>query len=541
MHDAIAKPVTDFRQTKVFLDFINKKPAIKKYFRYDDPRVAVSNLGAPKIDRDYLCDILVKQNELFGSKPETFRNIDRLRDEETVTIFAGQQSGLFGGPLLTLYKAIGIVKKAVELQAETGHPVVPVFWIACDDHDFEEINHTYFPSRNGELDKVEYSPEGEFSVAVSDIRMKDEEAYNRLVESTKKSLGNTDFTDELYERLFKCYGKDAYMVQAFASLIADILPDMGLIFFCPNNKDVKTISKSFFKRLVEGHFKLKEILHETEEELKADGYHIQADKKETAVHLFYHDPERTPVHFDGSDFQVGDKRLGLPALIDLIDKYPEKFSPDVLTRPIWQSYLFPVAAQSGGPSEIAYFCQIGRLFELFKLVQPYTIFRPTVTLVEKRLEEILQEHDIGLVDLSGDIENLINDIIGETFPDEIKEKLDSFQGDLEIEFKELTELIAKSFKNLEPMAEQTYGRITDAMARLEKKIIAEHKKDNDVTRNRLYKLQGTLFPNRDFQERSVNIGYFISKYGFELTEFLADKIDVKSSDHQLVYLSEFTG
>ena len=541
MPDTITKPVTDFRQSKLFVDFVENKSSIKKYFLYNDPRVVAQNLGAPKIDRDFLCDILVKQNKIFGSKPEAFRNIDRLRDEETVAIFAGQQSGLFSGPLLTLHKAIGIVKKAVMLQAEIGRPVVPIFWIACDDHDFQEINHTYFPGRSGELDRIAYDPEGEFDVAVADLRLDDEDAYDKMAAQVKESLGNSDFTEDLYSRLFDAYDKNKYMVEAFAGFVADTLPDLGLIFFCPNNKDVKTISKSFFKRLVEGHFKLKEVLKKTEQSLIQDGYHIQAEKKESAVHLFFHDPKRTPIHFEDDDFIVGEKRLGLPAMIDMIDKYPEKFSPDVITRPIWQSYLFPVVAQSGGPSEIAYFSQIGKLFELFKLVQPYIVFRPTITIVEKRQEELLEEYNIGLVDLSGDIEQLINKIVGESFPEDIKDKLDSFKNDLKIEYDELANLIGEHFKNLEPMSEQTYGKIADALDRLEKKIMAEHKKENDVIRNRIYKLQASLFPAQNFQERAINICYFISKYGYDVVDFIADKLDAKSSEHQLIYLSEFTG
>ncbi len=541
MPETVVKPAADFHQTKIFSDFLAKKPALKKYFLFDDPRVVAQNLGAPKIDRDFLCDILKKQNELFGAKSETFRNIELLRDEETVTIFAGQQSGLFGGPLLTLYKAIGIVKKAVQLQSEIGRSVVPVFWIACDDHDFAEINHTFMPNREGELDKISYEPKEIPPVAIADLCFDDEAAYNRMVEQTTNSLGDTDFTALLYKRLFAAYKQDTSLVKAFARWMADIMPDLGLIFFCPNNKDAKTISKSFFKRLVEGHFKVKEVLQKTEESLIADGYHIQAEKRDSAVHLFYHNPERTPIHFEGEEFMVGEKRLGLPALLDLIDKFPERFSPDVLTRPVWQSYLFPVVAQSGGPAEIAYFGQIGKLFDLLKLVQPYIVPRPSLTLVDKRNEELLEEHDISLENLAGDVEQLINRVVGETLPEDIRDKMESFKNDLEVEYKELTRLIAESYKNLEPMAEQTYGRIADALNRLEKKILAEHKKENDVVRNRIYKLQAGLFPNKAFQERSLNISYFISKYGFELVDFIADRLDIKTSEHQLIRLSEFTG
>ncbi len=539
MPETMATEAAMSRQSKLYRDFLERSGNIKKYFLLDDPRVVAQNLGNPRVDRDFLCDILAKQNEQFGSKKETSRNIEKLRHEDTLTVFAGQQPGLFGGPLLTLYKAIGIVKKAVLLQGEIGRPVVPVFWIACDDHDFAEVNHTYFAGREGEAIKVGYDMGKSNSVALAEVRLRDGEAYDMMVRQTKEVLGETDFTEDYYSRLFRAYSKDNSLVRAFALFMNDILPDLGLIFFCPADKDIKTISKSFFKKIVEGHFKLKETLAATEEQLLADGYHIQAEKKETAVHLFYHEPERIPLHFAGDDFAVGDKRLGLPAIIDLIDKYPERFSPDVLTRPVWQSYLFPVVAQAGGPSEIAYFGQIGRLFELFKLVQPYILTRPGATLVEKRQQELLERYNIALEDLVGDQDSLVNKILAESFPEDIAHRLNTFKEDLKLEFDDLAKSITDIFKPMEPMAEQTYAKIDAALSHFEKKVYAHHKRENETTRQQLNRLGGILMPNRDFQERSLNIGCYIAKYGHGVVDYLVDKLDGRSSEHQLIYLSEY--
>jgi uncharacterized protein YllA (UPF0747 family) len=266
-------------------------------------------------------------------------------------------------------------------------------------------------------------------------------------------------------------------------------------------------------------------------------FHIQAEKKESAAHLFYHDPERTAIHYKDDSFIVGDKTLGLSALLDLIDKYPEKFSPDVLTRPVWQSYLFPVVGQAGGPSEIAYFAQIGRLFEFFGLSQPYIFSRPSATLIEKHQEKLMKNLEIDFDSLGDDTENIINRILAGTFPEEIESSLLGFKDKLKSEYDKLTTLVLGDFKDLQPMTGQTYGRIEQAIGNLEKKIRASHKRKNDITRQQIYRLSSFLFPNRNPQERIINIIYYISKYGFGIIDYIIDNFDVTKEEHQLINLS----
>ncbi|MCP4705959.1 MAG: bacillithiol biosynthesis cysteine-adding enzyme BshC [candidate division Zixibacteria bacterium] len=541
MVEAVTKGTNQHKYTNLFRDFLNEKAELKKYLYYDDPAEVVKQMKPPKIDRHILCDILDKQNKAFKSKPETFRAIEKLRQDDTLVIFSGQQPGLYGGPLLTLIKAIGIVKKAILLQSQIGKPVVPIFWIACDDHDFEEVNHTFLFGRNGSAEKTQYRSEDMPSVSVADICFDDETGYKNLIDQTKSILGESDFTEELYGRLFTAYSRDGNLVRAFARYLSDILPDFGMILFCPYDKDVKTISKSFFKRLAEGHFRSKELLNETEKELLDDGYHIQAQKKDTAINLFYHDPERKAIHFEDDSFRVAGKKLGLPALLDLIDKYPERFSPDVLTRPIWQSYLFPVVAQSGGPSEIAYFCQIGKLFEHYGLVQPHILFRPALTLVENHHQKQMEKYDLQLSDLAGDTEQIVNSLLSDTFPKEIETKLSGFVNNFKSGFVELSDTILESYSNMGPMTDQTYGKMDAALTHLEKKVHSQHKKNNEIIRNRIYKLSSTLYPNKSFQERVININYFISRYGFGIVDFMIEKMDIQSNEHQMIYLSDYKG
>ena len=533
------KPGAEFHHSALYLDFLKRDDRIKKYLYQKSPADAADAIGQHKMDRDILCDVLDNQNKDFNSKPAAFESIKRLRQKDALCIFTGQQAGLFGGPLLTLYKAIDIIKRAKILERELNRPVVPVFWIACDDHDFEEINHTYYLNRDGEPTKLSYAPEGEHNVPVADICLSDREKYDELRSDSADAFGGTDFSEELEKRLLDAYSFDECLVRAFARNIADTLPDLGMVFFCPHNTVVKTQSRIFFKQLVERHFQLRDLLEETNQKLSSDNYHIQADKKKTAVHLFYHFPGRTPIHYLDESFVMDEKRLGLPAILDLIDRNPERFSPDVLARPVWQSFLFPVVAHTGGPAEIAYFCQIGKMFELFGLAQPYYYSRIGATIVEKRQEDFLDRYNLKLSDLTGDVEQLINRLLAGSFPENLEKEIELFKTDLDQQYKNLVKTILKFDGNLEPMSQQTWGKIDFALKNLEKKVFSQHKKNMDKTRKQIYRLVNALYPNRTLQERSININYYISKYGFDVVNYIVDKLDLQNGDHHMIRISEF--
>jgi len=539
MKEQSVKPVREFHFSDLFLDFLSEKPAMKKYFLYGSASQVAPKIDRPKVDLLAMSDILYRQNTEFRAKPGTYESIEKLRKEDSLCIFAGQQAGLYGGPLLTLYKAIGIAKTAKNLEKELGRPVVPIFWIAADDHDFDEINHAFMLDAQGEIEKLSYDRSPKTPVPAAEMLFDDEKSYRALVDKTQRICGSSEFTAEMYRRLFAAYLMNNNFVNAFARFMLDILPDFGLVMFSPADKEVKSVSKGFFKRLAEGHFRAKELLKETAVDLEEDGYHIQVEKKDTAVHLFYHAPARCPIHFEDDSFIVDEKRLGLPAFLDLIDKHPERFSPDVLTRPLWQSFLFPVVVQAGGPSEIAYFSQIGKLFELFNMTQPFYIFRPALTIVERRHEIAMHDLSIGLTDLTGDVEDIVNRISVQSFPKEMEAKIAEFRNKFEVEFQAFFGAVRQFDESLEPMGKQTYGKIDFALNAFEKKIYDHHKKKMETTRNHIYKLAAALYPNRNLQERSLNINYFIAKYGPGIVDFIAEKIDVNSKEHQLLYISEF--
>jgi len=539
--EQLVKPAEVYHYSAVYRDFLARDPKITKYLPVESPAEAAQSIAGTGVDRNALCDILIRQNEAWHAKPATMAAIEKLRQEDALCVFTGQQVGLLGGPLYTLYKAVGVVKMAAKLQMEFDRPVVPVFWMAADDHDFDEIRHFHYIEKDGSAGKFIFGSESVEGLPASDIHFDKEDDYNTLVDAVKGAFGATDFTDELYERLFAAYTMDINFVDSFARLFADLFPDLGLIFFSPGDVEVKSLSRRFFQKVVEHYFNVKTLLEETATTLEMDGYHIQAEKKLSAVHLFYHDPSRRAIHFADESYLVGDKQLALPGLHDLIERNPERFSPDVLTRPVWQSYLFPVVAHCGGPGEIAYFCQIGKLFKLFKLTQPYYFARPSATIVEPRQEELMIRHGIGLEDFTDDVEQLINRVLAKFFPEDMDEQLQRFRRRLDNDYEELANYVVEFDDQLKPMTEQVYGKLDYALKALEKKIFGRHKKQMKDTRAQIYRLVSALYPYRNVQERSYNINYYISKYGPGILDYIIDRLTLDTTDHQMINLSDYRG
>jgi uncharacterized protein YllA (UPF0747 family) len=262
-------------------------------------------------------------------------------------------------------------------------------------------------------------------------------------------------------------------------------------------------------------------------------------KKDNATHLFCNLDGRQPVMRERDDFLIGDRRYTEDELRQCVDESPDRASPDVMLRPVLQSYLFPVLTQKGGPSEIAYLAQVNPIFALFGLAAPYYMARPSLTFLEKRFEKLMAEHDITFEELTGDIERVVNRVLAKSFPENLESKFERLRHDVEHRFGEFIEESLQFNPSLNQFAHQTYGRVDYALKQYEGKVFASHKKKSKETRDRIYRLWHALYPNRALQERTLNITYFLSRYGFDFLSFMYDKIDCEQTAHQVVHLKEF--
>lgn len=537
--NSLIRPSKELGFSNIFLDFLaGAKPARNFYPSESIEKVAVE-IDKHTYPRDEMTQILLKQNKLFGASGKTIENINRLTDQKALCIFTGQQAGLFGGPLLVVIKALAIVKCALFYSEKLNRPVIPIFWIAGDDHDYEEVNHTYLLNKNSELEKICYEPIPEVENPTAELFFDNENELKRVKDHLKETLGETDFTGALYQILDSAYQSSETYVTAFGKFMAAVTKKTGLVFFSPGDPKAKQIAKKLFIKIIEHQDELHQRLSNTNEAITSNGYHIQVEKKDNSAHLFYNLGGRKPLMAENGSFSVGETKIDKAELLEKIDQLPELFSTDVMTRPVLQSFLFPTLSQKGGAAEIAYLAQIHDIFPLFDIPVPFYRARPSMTVIEKRFEKIVNEYDITFDELAGDIEQLINRIMASSFPDDLEKKFGDLRNSVNAEIAEFIQTSLKFDPTIETFADQSRGKVDFLLKGIEGKVFSSHKKKSQETRDKIYRLWHSVYPNRNFQERSLNVSYFLARYGLDFIDFIYNKIDCEQSAHQLIHLSEY--
>lgn len=525
--------------SRLYLDFVaGERPALDFYVT-PSLESASAALDRASYPRDEIIAILRRQNRLYGASELALDNIESLRDPRAVCVFAGQQVGLLGGPLFTIVKAMAVAKAARLYAEKLGRPVIPMFWMAGDDHDFEEANHTYVLTRQGELCKNAYQTAPAVELPAAEIKLVDGQELTRMFNELGECLGQTEFTPALIGLLRQAYTTDDTLVTAFGKLMASLTADLGVVFFNPGDPEAKKLTAPFFRSVIDRHDRVRDTVLAANRRLEEGGYHLQVEKKENAVHLLCNLDGRKPIMRDGDDFLIGDRSFARGQLLELLDAHPELFSPDVLTRPLFQSRLFPVVCQMGGPAEIAYFAQMNGLFEVLDVPAPLYRARPTLSIVERRAEQQMSEMEISFEDLLGDVEQIVNRVLGRTFPTDLEKDFESLRGAVE---ERITRFINEALDfdpGLKKTAEQTRGKIDFLLKGFESKVFAAHKKKSQQTRERIYRIANALYPRRGLQERTLNMSYFLSRYGNGIIRYLYDRMNSEETAHQLISLSEY--
>ncbi len=525
--------------SRIYLDFVAGRKPASEFYPALSPEEVAADLGQTGFDRGRMVEILRRQNLIYAASSASMANLERLLDKRAVCVFAGQQAGLFGGPLLTLVKALSIVKTARRYSEQLNRPIVPMFWISGDDHDLEEADHTFVLTRQGEICKNSYQTAPAAEIPTSEIRLNDPDELDRAIGYLRECLGESDFTDDLYELISRSFTTDDTLVTAFGKFMAALTGDLGLVLFSPGDVEAKRLAAPFFRAIIEKRNEVHDTLAATNLKIERAGYHLQVDKKGSSTHLFYNLDGRQPVRRQGERFTVGDTSFSREDLLARISEHPEKFSPDVITRPVFQSYLFPVMVQLGGPAEIAYLAQLNPLFELFDLPAPVDKARPTLTLVEKRGERLMQQLNIRFEDFLGDVEQVINRVMAESFPVDLETDFETLRKSVASQFRTFIDRALAFDQGLTQSAGQMSGKVDFILKGFESKLFAAHKKKSRQTRDRIYRLNNALCPHHELQERTLNITYFLARYGLDLTGYIYDRMDPEQTAHQLISLAEY--
>jgi bacillithiol biosynthesis cysteine-adding enzyme BshC len=530
--------------TRLFTDFLSYSLGVRPFYPHSPyfsewSQAQASSLQYNPSRRERVSSILERQNASWGAGSQTLTNINRLR-QGAAAVVTGQQVGLFGGPMFSIYKALTAVKLAEEATA-AGIDAVPVFWLATSDHDLAEVNHVSLPGSDGHLVTLTTSSHSVAGAPVSDVRFGEE--ILPVVDEAASLLGDS----EAAQFLRQAYRAGESMGTAFARLFTRLFSSWGVILLDASDAELHRVAEPIYRAAVERSDDLVAALLNRGQALEKAGYHQQVKVTESTVLLFaLRDGARTAIQRrnNGSDqaaeFAIGGEagleKLSSAELLDRIASAPERFSPNVLLRPVVQDYLLPTIAYAGGAAEAAYFAQVGAVYEvLLGRVTPI-VPRFSATLVEPKVQRWLRQYGISVPDTLQEPEALRRTLAALTLPEGLQKAFDTAQQSVEESFARLRGALGKLDPTLVGASETAVSKMNYQLDRLRQLATAAELRRSEVVGRHAEGLTQALYPSGALQERGVAGIYFVARHGTELLRSIHDVIRTDCHDHQILEL-----
>jgi bacillithiol synthase len=475
----------------------------------------------PDDRRQTVTEILERQNVELGAGAKTMQNVQRLRDGAAAVV-TGQQVGLFGGPLFCLLKAIS----AVKLAEQTG--AVPVFWLAGEDHDLAEVNFVNLPAGD-HLEKLTVEGPHREGAPVGAI------AFDDQVAAAVKQVETLFGTSQVSELLAASYRKGETFSSAFGKFYARLLPEMGIVFLNPLDEQLHRLAQPLYRSALEKSEPINQELLKREQELESAGYHVQVKVTPSHTLCFYLEQgARLAVRHEQNSFLIGERRLSRDELLDEVGRCPERFSANVLLRPVIQDYLLPTLCYIGGPAEVAYFAQAEPVYcHLAPRVTPI-VPRIFATLIEPRQEKLLKRYELKLSDVLVPAEKLGELVAARALPNGVTNSFDAAARHLDQALGAIQSSLETLDRTLVDAAEHAGSKMRHQLQSLRDKAArAEARKNSELLRHAA-ELSTHLYPNKELQEREIGAVYFLQKYGAGLVETLKQILKSGCLDHQVV-------
>jgi len=524
---------------RLFLDYCAANPAVSRYYAALPPSATWQSRPAVPAHWPQIVRLLAGQNSPAPGTPAA-ASLAALTGGAGIVV-TGQQVGLFGGPLFTPFKAATAVARARTATA-AGHPHVPIFWLASEDHDFAEINHVVFPASRS-LKKLVYekAPTAPAAVPVGDIVL--DERIAPLVDQAWEILG---FSDAI-EALAAAYVPGKTFAQAFREFYAKAFAAQGLLILDAAGRDIHRIGAPVLRAAIERADELHARLTQRNAELAAAGYHAQVAVAAQSSLLFLIDDKtgarvalkRTPptAAEPAGLWLAGRQTYSTPDLLGILESEPERISPSALLRPVFQDYLLSTSLTIGGPAEIAYFAQSAVLFEqiLGRLTPAQPRFSGTI--VEPAIGDLLRKHELGLDRVFGETADSLAQLLGaRAMPVEGKRALSAAGNALDAELTPLVEWMTKLDAGLGKSASTSASKMRYQMNRL-RRLGANFQLQKEAALGRhAQAISQSLYPNGILQERVLGAAYYLAKFGFGLNEEITTQAQNPCPGHTAMWL-----
>ncbi|HUG42707.1 MAG TPA: bacillithiol biosynthesis cysteine-adding enzyme BshC [Acidobacteriota bacterium] len=473
----------------------------------------------------------------IGAGSKVLEQLKRLSRDGTLAVLTGQQVALFGGPSFAVYKAATAVGLARHLE-EAGIAAVPVFWLAADDSDFDEVRTTTFLGADGaRLDlqlPITKEPDGTMvgALPVGDLQSE--------FEKLDRNFDQTSFYAEVRAVLQGAYRPERTLREAFGAWLSRLFEDSGLICFDPLAPEVKRELGPFFASAVSQRAEINRRLQERGEAIQAAGYSPQVFVDETESLLFlFEGKRRRKLEFNGKEFVARDLpnlRISESDLLDRVRSHPEQFGPNVLLRPVLQDHLFPTAVTVGGPSEIAYFAQVNAIAPHFDL-EVSIVPRNGFTMVDRKSLRYLERYELTVQELLNENPDRLTEKIIRGGPSgRILAELDRARQDLEKRLSVIEQGLQQQDPPLVQMLEGAKGKMLYQLQKVHDRYVFNHREREGHLKRHLDFMKQRLYPDGRLQERTLNFNQFLMEEGPELLQRLQASVQPFCAAHQIVYL-----
>ena len=491
--------------SRLFLDLVYDFSRVKAFYEHDpsDPESvgrAIEQIEYPPARRAAIVEAL---RDINAGSPA----LDVLAQPQTVAVVSGQQVGLYGGPVYTLYKALSAIHTARELTA-AGRPAVPIFWLATEDHDVEEI-------RTASFWDTDITAE-----AKSDGRP----AGLHLLAGLPEDLA---LSPEIVALAKRHYRNGRSFGDSFLGLLKELLAPLGLLFADPLNAKLRAVGVPFLEEAARREIELSEAMVARNRELAKAGYHAQVhfEPNRTSFFFLFEDGQRKQLKFDATTYRP-----------EAMAAHGAALSPNALLRPVWQDWLFPTAVLIGGPGELAYFAQSQVLYRLLLDRMPVVVPRAFFTIVDAKSAKIVERFRVPYADMLQGEEHVRETLGKRLVPPELTEALQSAERSVTNAMTGLEAKLDHFDPTLAQALEASRRKIAFQFAKNRSKVIREMLLKNEQAQRQAAHISHRLAPHGHLQERHYSLLAMLSDYGLEFIPTILDNLHAGCFDHNVLLL-----
>ncbi len=511
-----------FQETGYFSDLIsdyldNNSTLSQFYGNFPDiegfkKQLEIKQDSFEQTSRNTLVEVLIKQYKNINISELTNKNINALEEANTFTITTGHQLNIFTGPLYFLYKIVSTINLTKQLKIQfPKHNFVPVYWMATEDHDFEEINYFNFKGK-----KVVWDRESKGAVG----RLKTE-GFKAVFKSFSEQLGNSKNANSIKKLFENAYLNHTNLTDATRYLVNALFGDYGLVIIDGDDTKLKQEFSPIVKEELLNNISFKEVSKASEK--LAENYKIQVNPRE--INLFYlKDNLRERIIFEDNKYKIINTTIVFSEeeILKELKEFPERFSPNVIMRPLYQETILTNLCYIGGGGELAYWFQLKDYFSKVNTPFPILLLRNSVLLISEKQLVKLNKLNVSLNEVFYKQQDLINKKVEEI-------------SEVEIDFSEQKSFLQQQFIGLKELAKQTdksfIGAVNaqekkqlNGLDNLEKRLLkAQKRKLSDVV-SRIEIIQNQLFPNKSLEERTRNFSEMYLELGSDLIPMLLEAL-----------------